>query len=55
MNLRNETGTDHSDVKTKILYVEPIEACKLMNSDMKGLSRKEAEKRLREYGKNRSW
>ena len=52
MNLRNETGTDHSDVKTKILYVEPIEACKLMNSDMKGLSRKEAEKRLREYGKN---
>lgn len=52
--MENQKRTDAgiSDVKTKILYVEPIEACRLMHSDMRGLSEEEAEKRLNKYGKN---
>ena len=43
---------DHSDVRSKILYAEPVEACRLMGSDMRGLSQAEAEKRLQQYGRN---
>lgn len=41
-----------SDVREKILYATPAEACRLMDSDMRGLSEEEAEKRLKKYGKN---
>ncbi len=41
-----------SDIKSKILYVNPVEACRLMDSDMRGLSQEEAERRLEQYGKN---
>ena len=41
-----------SDLKTRILQADPLEACRLMESDMKGLSQEEAERRLEKYGKN---
>ena len=44
--------TEISDIKKQILYAAPVEACRLMKSDMRGLSREEAEKRLKQYGKN---
>ena len=52
MEKQKSINTTSMDVKTKILYVEPVEACKLMDSDMRGLSSQEALKRLKEYGKN---
>lgn len=47
---REDTGTQ--DVKTKILRVGAVEACRLMDSDMRGLTAEEAQKRLEQYGKN---
>ena len=41
-----------SDIKEKILYSSPAEACRLMESNMRGLSQKEAEERLEQFGKN---
>lgn len=52
MENQKRTDADISDVKTKILYLGPTEACKLMDSDMRGLSAEEADKRLKKYGKN---
>lgn len=43
---------DTSNIKEKILYATPIEACRLLESDMRGLSGEEAAKRLARYGKN---
>ena len=40
------------DMKKKIISASPLEACKLMNSSMRGLTQQEAEKRLAQYGKN---
>ena len=31
-----------SDIKEKIMYASPLEACRLMGSDMRGLSKEEA-------------
>ena len=44
--------TEVSVVKDKILYVDPLEACRLMDSTMRGLSEEEAQRRLAQYGKN---
>lgn len=56
MENENRTDTvpqqDVKDVKTKILRVSPVEACRLMDSQMRGLSAEEAQKRLEQYGKN---
>lgn len=52
MEKQKNANTVSMDVKMKILYVDPVEACKLMDSDMRGLSSQEALKRLKEYGKN---
>lgn len=56
MENENRTDTvpqqDVKDVKTKILHVSPVEACRLMDSQMRGLSAEEAQKRLEQYGKN---
>lgn len=41
-----------NDKKSKILYANPVEACRLMDSDMRGLSQEEADRRLEQYGKN---
>ncbi len=41
-----------SDVREKILYADPVEACRMMDSDMRGLSKEEAARRLEKYGKN---
>ena len=46
----NSTGT--AELKEKILYANPGEACRLMGSNMRGLTDEEAQKRLGEYGKN---
>lgn len=40
------------DIKEKILFTSPAEACHLMGSNMRGLSQEEADKRLEQYGKN---
>ena len=40
------------DIKEKILTARPAEACRLMGSDMRGLSQAEAEARLEQFGKN---
>lgn len=48
----NNADTGISDLKEQILYANPVEACKLMNSDMRGLTQEEADKRLKQYGKN---
>lgn len=56
MENENRTDTvpqqDVKDVKTKILHVSSVEACRLMDSQMRGLSAEEAQKRLEQYGKN---
>ena len=52
MEKQKNANTVSMDVKMKILYIDPVEACKLMDSDMRGLSSQEALKRLKEYGKN---
>ncbi len=41
-----------SDIKEKIMYASPLEACRLMDSDMRGLSGEEAARRLEKYGRN---
>ncbi len=41
-----------ADVREKIPYASPPEACRLLDSNMRGLSQAEAEKRLEQYGKN---
>ncbi len=40
------------ELKKQILRASPIEACRLMDSGMRGLTQEEAEKRLSQYGKN---
>ena len=40
------------DIKEKILFTSPAEACHLMGSNMRGLSQEKADKRLEQYGKN---
>lgn len=52
MKNQNSININSMETKTKILYVEPVEACKMMDSDMRGLSSKDAKNRLEEYGKN---
>lgn len=52
MENQRSMNAKSQDVKMKILYAEPVEACRLMDSDMRGLSQVEAEKRLEKYGKN---
>lgn len=52
MENRKNEETEITDIKQKILYANPVEACRLMNSDMRGLSQAEADKRLEQYGKN---
>ena len=52
MDTQKSFDAETSDVKTKLLYASPVEACKLMNSDMKGLTQSEAGRRLETYGKN---
>ena len=42
MDTQKSFDAETSDVKTKLLYASPVEACKLMNSDMKGLTQSEA-------------
>ena len=44
--------TEQVALKEKILYAAPVEACRLMGSDMRGLSQAEAKKRLEQYGRN---
>ncbi len=41
-----------TDIKEKLLFASPSEACRLMGSSMHGLSQEEADKRLEQYGKN---
>ncbi len=52
MENNNKIQTDTQDIKQKILRANSVEACKLLASDMRGLSQEEAEKRLEKYGKN---
>lgn len=52
MEKNNSVDAGSPDVKKKILYASPVEACKLMGSEMRGLSQAEAENRLKQYGKN---
>lgn len=52
MENQRSMNAKSQDVKMKILYAEPVEVCRLMDSDMRGLSQVEAEKRLEKYGKN---
>ncbi len=52
MENRKNEETEITDIKQKILYANPVEACRLMNSNMRGLSQAEADKRLEQYGKN---
>ena len=52
MDTENTTDPGPSIVKEKMLYSEPLEACKLMGSSMKGLTQQEAEERLKKYGRN---
>ncbi len=49
---KNNSAADISEIKSRILRADPIEACRLMGSDMRGLSDAEAAARLEKYGKN---
>lgn len=48
----NDMDSQTPDLKGKILIASPVEACRLMGSNMKGLSQAEADRRLEKYGKN---
>ena len=50
--MKNEFDVGAVDAKDNILYVSPVEACRLAKSDMRGLSEEEAARRLAYYGKN---
>ena len=52
MQMKNEFDVGAVDAKDNILYVSPVEACRLAKSDMRGLSEEEAARRLAYYGKN---
>lgn len=49
---KNNMDPGGGDVKEKILSSSPSEACRLMNSNIHGLSQEEADRRLAQYGKN---
>lgn len=49
---KESTDIEASDLKEKILYVGITEACRMMGSDIRGLSEQEAQKRLAQYGEN---
>ena len=50
--VKSKMYTKVPDIKEKILTARPAEACRLMGSDMRGLSQAEAEARLEQFGKN---
>ncbi|CVH78169.1 Calcium-transporting ATPase [Clostridiales bacterium CHKCI006] len=52
MDKQKQLDSGVPDVKEKMIYVSALEACQLMQSDMRGLSNQQVQERLEKYGRN---